>query len=123
MERFEGYTALRDTIRDEEINNWIGFDVGIDRVVFVIGGTSQLSRPTVLTSDNPVVVRMLGSVARTLRVEAYKQRRITAIPKPTRRRTRARGGARCEKCQGTGQYEAVDGTWRDCDWCAHAGRA
>lgn len=122
MERFEGYTSLRDTIRDEEIHNWIGFQVTDDSVVFMIGGTRQRTRPILVTSENPFVIRAVRRVVQVLRAEAYKQRKIVPIPKPAKPRAPQRGGKRCEKCQGTGEYEAVDGTWQDCDWCAHAER-
>lgn len=120
MERFEGYTALRDTIRDEELHNWIGFQLTADSVVFMIGGTRQLTRPILVTSENPFVIQAVRRVIQVLRAEAYKQRKIVPVPKPVKPRAPQRADAPCEKCGGLGEYESIDGTWRECDWCRGA---
>jgi hypothetical protein len=123
VERFDGHSFLTDRVRGEAVNNWIAFEVGVDVARFYIGGSALLSRPTIVESQNRFVIRALFSVIKTLRREAYMQRKIVPVPKPTSRKAPlrdqqlARNGGPCRWCGGSGEYEGKDGCWVECQHC------
>lgn len=89
----DGHTFFRDRTEDRELTNRLAIQVDLNRAMLLIGAPGEPYTEE-LVFDDVTVQRAFRTLVEALRRHSYRTRRVTPVPKPSRRQ--------CEVCHGDG---------------------